>query len=711
MQFPSHSIGDLEFGPDGFLYASGGDGASFFDADYGQFGGSPGSPTPANPCDDPPNGIGTANTSPSGRGGALRSQSLRRPSGEAITLDGSIIRIDPDTGAAAAGNPLAGNSNANARRIVAYGFRNPFRFTFRPGTSELWIGDVGWDDTEEINRLTDPVGSPVENFGWPCYEGTVQTDGYDDLTLCEDLYADGSAALRNPHFTYAHGGSVVAGDGCPTPVTAVISGVAFYEGGSYPSRFDGALFFTDHSRNCIWAMKTTSGVPDPAKVEVVVRQAGNPVDLMAGPSGDIFYVDHEGGLIHRLTFASGNTPPVAQISANPTSGDAPLEVDFDGTGSSDADPGDTLTYAWDFTDNGSVDATSATPTHTYTTPGVYTARLTVTDSEGATGTKTKQIVADGSGATIATPAASLKWKVGDNIPFSGSATDSEGDPIPPSALSWTLTILHCSTPSSCHPHVVETLDGVASGTFVAPDHEYPSSLIIGLTATDGAVEHTASVEILPKSVDLKFRTEPNLLELKINGSTVEGIVGTPAVTRTFIVGSRITLAAPGPQVLDHVEQVFDEWSDGSSKANRTITAPSTAWSSPLRAIYRPTSADVSIKQTGKLSSTGASILWKVVAANADNGKKAHDIKVRVNLPKKLAAPTFDAPGWSCRFKTSLRRVVCVRSALAADTSKTIEFRTRIRSDGAKATNDAWITTSTRDIYTVNNQVTTVVILD
>ena len=43
-------------------------------------------------------------------------------------------------------NPLAGNSDANARRIIAHGLRNPFRFTFRPGTSELWVGDVGWDE-------------------------------------------------------------------------------------------------------------------------------------------------------------------------------------------------------------------------------------------------------------------------------------------------------------------------------------------------------------------------------------------------------------------------------------------------------------------------------------------------------------------------------------------------------------------------------------
>ena len=65
-QFPSHSIGTVAFGPDGALYVSGGDGASFDGADFGQLGGSAGSPTPVNPCADP-----------SGEGGALRSQDLQ----------------------------------------------------------------------------------------------------------------------------------------------------------------------------------------------------------------------------------------------------------------------------------------------------------------------------------------------------------------------------------------------------------------------------------------------------------------------------------------------------------------------------------------------------------------------------------------------------------------------------------------------------------
>ena len=51
-----------------------------------------------------------------------------------------MIRIDPTTGAGSAGNPLAASSDVNARRIVAYGLRNPFRMAFRPGTSDLFVG-------------------------------------------------------------------------------------------------------------------------------------------------------------------------------------------------------------------------------------------------------------------------------------------------------------------------------------------------------------------------------------------------------------------------------------------------------------------------------------------------------------------------------------------------------------------------------------------
>ena len=198
-QFPSHSIGDLNFGTDGALYVSAGDGASFNYVEYGQSGGG-GSPTPKNPCGDPPAGVGGTMTPPTAEGGALRSQSVRRPSGEPVLLNGSVLRIDPATGDALPTNPLFAQPDANARRIVAYGFRNPFRFTVRPLTNELWIGDVGMNDWEEINRQPSPTSAAL-NFGWPCYEGNLPQPGYQatGLNLCSSLYSAGTATAPLLH--------------------------------------------------------------------------------------------------------------------------------------------------------------------------------------------------------------------------------------------------------------------------------------------------------------------------------------------------------------------------------------------------------------------------------------------------------------------------------------------------------------------------------
>ena len=100
----------------------------------------------------------------------MRSQSPRRPSGQPVSLDGTIIRVDPVTGVGLPGNPFASHPDqerAADRRLRA---AQPFRFDLRPGTDQLWLGDVGWGAWEEINRIPDVNDAVAENFGWPCYE-------------------------------------------------------------------------------------------------------------------------------------------------------------------------------------------------------------------------------------------------------------------------------------------------------------------------------------------------------------------------------------------------------------------------------------------------------------------------------------------------------------------------------------------------------------
>jgi glucose/arabinose dehydrogenase len=306
-QYPSHSVGSLAFGADGALYVTSGDGASFNFADYGQDG------SPVNPCGDPPAGVGGAQTPPTAEGGALRSQDLRT-SGDPLGLDGTVLRVDPATGAGLPNNPMAGSADANARRVIATGLRNPFRMTIRPGTNEVWLGDVGWNTFEELNRVPNPTDATVENFGWPCYEGAGRQSGYDSLNLniCENLYAAGAGAHAAPYYAYNHSEKVVAGETCPMGSSSV-AGVEFYEGGNYPDAYDGAMFFADYSRDCIWVMFQQGGQPAPSTRQTFFPGAANPVELKIGPSGDLFYVDFEGS-VRRM---DGGPPNETRVTGRP----------------------------------------------------------------------------------------------------------------------------------------------------------------------------------------------------------------------------------------------------------------------------------------------------------------------------------------------------------------------------------------------------------
>lgn len=134
--YTNHNGGDLDFGPDGYLYVAFGDGGS---------------------ANDPPN-----------NGQTLTDNAL----GDIIRIDvhgESPYEIPPS-------NPWATLGNDTLPEIWASGLRNPFRFGFDALTGDLWIGDVGQGAQEEVDFW--PAGdNSGPNFGWRCYEGTIPTPG------------------------------------------------------------------------------------------------------------------------------------------------------------------------------------------------------------------------------------------------------------------------------------------------------------------------------------------------------------------------------------------------------------------------------------------------------------------------------------------------------------------------------------------------------
>ncbi len=436
---------------------------------------------------------------------------------------GKMLRINSD-GTIPSDNPFFNTSGAK-KEIWALGLRNPFTFAFQPVTDKMYINDVGENTWEEIDQ-----GKSGANYGWPTCEGVCSTSG-----------------LVNPIYDYNHYGG-----------GAAITGGAFYEGSQFPSSYVDNYFFGDYVTGFIKRLTPTNQA-------MSFIDAPSPVDIKIGPDGSLYYISILNGELHKVQYVTnGNHDPVAVISANPTSGLAPLVVSFDASGSSDADH-NSMTFTWDYGD-GTATSTGQKVTHKYTADGSYTAKLSVSDGIGGVGTATITInVGNPPSGTIITPAANTKYNAGDTISFSGSGTDTEDGTLPASAYYWDIVFHH-----NTHTHPFMEFNGIKSGSFTIPKVGETSDNVwyaINLKLADSSgLTYQTSVNILPNKSTMKFLT--NLSGLQI---TLDGVPMTTPVSITGVVGMTRTIGAPTPQVMNSISYHFQTWSDGGSSTHNIAT--------------------------------------------------------------------------------------------------------------------------------------------
>ena len=241
--FTNHNGGQISFGPDGYLYIPFGDGGS---------GGDPGD----------------------------RAQNTRN-------LFGSLLRIDVDGGppyAIPADNPFAGNALCNdgdgssaCPEIYAWGLRNAWRWSFDAPTGQLWLGDVGQNNWEEIDIIE--LGG---NYGWRCREGA---NDFDTSGVCPD-------GLIDPVIEYSHS------------VGISVTGGYVYRGSAIPE-LAGRYVFADYAQGKLFA--SVDNGDGTYGFETLLDTSDFISSFAVESSGELLYLNYAGGNIRRIVQSGGSS--------------------------------------------------------------------------------------------------------------------------------------------------------------------------------------------------------------------------------------------------------------------------------------------------------------------------------------------------------------------------------------------------------------------
>ncbi|MEU2797944.1 ThuA domain-containing protein [Streptomyces sp. NPDC007117] len=482
-----HVGGDIDFDQDGNLYLSTGDDTNPFASDG------------FTPIDERPD-----------RNPAF---DARRTSGNTNDLRGKILRIkvaDDGSYTIPEGNLFEPGTDRTRPEIYAMGFRNPFRFSVDRATGTVYVGDYG-PDAGAADPGRGPAGkvefarvTKAANFGWPfCVGDNEPYIDYDFATSTSGAAFD-CAAPKNesPHNTGLvdlppaeaawipyDGGSVPEfGSGSESPMGGP---VYRYDAGldspiKFPEAYDGDFFAGEFGRR--WIKRIEQDADGTVQSINDVPWSGTQImDMAFGPDGALYVLDYglawfggdENSALYRIENATGGRSPIAEASANKTSGTAPLKVRFSSAGTADGD-GDPLTYSWDFGDGKT--STAADPTHTYRKNGTYTATLTAEDPTGRTGSASVHVTVGNTAPTVdlVLPEDGQLFEFGDSVPFKVDVSDPEDGTIDCSEVEVTFTLGHDS-----HGHDITTEHGCEGTIRTAMEggHDPNANIYGGISAT------------------------------------------------------------------------------------------------------------------------------------------------------------------------------------------------------------------------------------
>jgi cytochrome c len=399
-----HSGGSIEFDSKGNLFLSLGDDSTPFESDN------------YNPIDERP--------------GRPENVDAQRSSANSNDLRGGIIRITPQadgTYTIPEGNLFPVGTPHTRPELYVMGNRNPFRISVDQKTGILYWGEVGPDaSVDSLQR--GPMGYDEVNqakaagfFGWPYFIADNKPYWHYDFEKQQSNYEFevASPINKSPNNTgveqlppaqpafiwYPYGESPdfpLVGKGGRNAMAGPVYYKDMFPANEvkFPGYYNGKLFIYDWMRNWIFTV-TMDQEHNFVEMEQFMPSTVfvKPVDMQFGPDGSLYILEYgtywsaqnDDSGIYKIEFSAGNRKPIAKASADQLQGAAPLKVSFNGEKCLDHDPGDQLTYSWDFGVASKSTSNEVNPTFVFDKPGNYNVVLTVTDQEGLQATTSLSI--------------------------------------------------------------------------------------------------------------------------------------------------------------------------------------------------------------------------------------------------------------------------------------------------------------------------------